>query len=257
MLGVCDKIVPGLFIGAASFGQLPVIFIPAGPMPSGLPNKEKAAVRQRYAEGKATRDELLAAEMASYHGPGTCTFYGTANSNQILMEMMGLHLPGAAFVNPGSPLREALTRAAAQRAVALGREGASRFGEMIDARSLVNAVVGLLATGGSTNHTLHLVAMAMAVGYDLRWEDMAKLSAVTPLIARVYPNGQADVNHFHAAGGIAFSVKTLMAHGLLHADIATVAPGGFAEFGDGLATFADLDGLALGQPGLEAGKVVA
>jgi len=230
MLGVCDKIVPGLFIGAASFGQLPVIFIPAGPMPSGLPNKEKAAVRQRYAEGKATRDELLAAEMASYHGPGTCTFYGTANSNQMLMEMMGLHLPGAAFVNPGSPLREALTRAAAQRAVALGREGASRFGEMIDARSLVNAVVGLLATGGSTNHTLHLVAMAMAVGYDLRWEDMARLSAVTPLIARVYPNGQADVNHFHAAGGIAFSVKTLMAHGLLHADIATVAPGGFAAF---------------------------
>jgi phosphogluconate dehydratase len=230
MLGVCDKIVPGLFIGAASFGQLPIVFIPAGPMPSGLPNKEKAAVRQRYAEGKASREELLAAEMASYHGPGTCTFYGTANSNQMLMEMMGLHLPGAAFVNPGTPLRDALTRAAAQRAVALGREGRVRFGAMIDARSLVNAVVGLLATGGSTNHTLHLVAMAQALGYDLRWEDMAKLSAVTPLIARVYPNGQADVNHFHAAGGIAFSVRTLLAHGLLHADIETIAPGGFGAF---------------------------
>jgi phosphogluconate dehydratase len=230
MLGVCDKIVPGLFIGAASYGDLPVLFIPAGPMPSGLPNKEKAAVRQRYAEGKASRDALLAAEMASYHGPGTCTFYGTANSNQVLMEMMGLHLPGAAFINPNTPLRDALTRAAAQRAVALGRDGGARFGEMIDARSLVNAVVGLLATGGSTNHTLHLVAMARAVGYDMRWEDMAALSAVTPLIARVYPNGQADVNHFHAAGGIAYCIRTLMDHGLLHGDIATV-------FGPGLSAY--------------------
>jgi phosphogluconate dehydratase len=230
MLGVCDKIVPGLFIGAASFGQLPTIFIPAGPMPSGLPNKEKAAVRQRYAEGKATREELLTAEMASYHGPGTCTFYGTANSNQMLMEMMGLHLPGAAFINPGTPLRDAMTKAAAKRAVELGAKGEARFGQMIDARSLVNAVVGLLATGGSTNHTLHLVAMAEAVGYDLRWEDMAALSAVTPLIARVYPNGQADVNHFHAAGGIHYSIRTLINAGLLHGDIATV-------FGQGLEAY--------------------
>lgn len=230
MLGVCDKIVPGLFIGAASFGALPVIFIPAGPMPSGLPNKEKAAVRQRYAEGKASREELLAAEMASYHGPGTCTFYGTANSNQMLMEMMGLHLPGAAFVNPNTELRNALTRAAAQRAVALGRDPTVRFGSMIDARSLVNAVVGLLATGGSTNHTLHLVAMARAVGFDLRWEDMAALSAVTPLIARVYPNGQADVNHFHAAGGIGFTIRTLIEHGLLHADIATIHGAGLHAY---------------------------
>jgi phosphogluconate dehydratase len=230
MLGVCDKIVPGLFIGAASFGQLPVVFIPAGPMPSGLPNKEKAAVRQRYAEGKASRDELLIAEMESYHGPGTCTFYGTANSNQMLMEMMGLHLPGAAFVNPGTPLREAFTRAAAARAVALGRAGEARFGAMIDARSLVNAVIGLLATGGSTNHTLHLCAMAQAVGFELSWADMARLSAVTPLISRVYPNGQADVNHFHAAGGIGFSIRTLMDHGLLHADIATVMGAGMEAY---------------------------
>jgi phosphogluconate dehydratase len=230
LLGVCDKIVPGLFIGAASFGHLPTVFIPAGPMPSGLANKEKAAVRQRFAEGTASRDELLAAEMASYHGPGTCTFYGTANSNQMLMEVMGLHLPGAAFVNPGTPLRTELTRAAAQTAAMLGRNGHNRFGEMLDARSLVNAVVGLLATGGSSNHTLHLVAMARALGYDLTWDDFAAISKVTPLIARVYPNSQADVNHFHTAGGMAFTIRTLTQSGLLHADVQTVVGAGLEAY---------------------------
>jgi phosphogluconate dehydratase len=225
MLGVCDKIVPGLFIGAAAFGQLPTMFVPAGPMPSGLPNKEKARIRQLHAEGKVGREELLAAEMASYHSPGTCTFYGTANSNQMLMEMMGLHLPGTAFVNPGTPLRLALTQASAAQAVKLGGAGEGRFADIIDARSFVNAVVGLLATGGSTNHTLHLVAMAASVGLTLTWEDMAALSAVTPLIARVYPNGQADVNHFHAAGGMAFVTHTLLEAGLLHGDARNIMGG--------------------------------
>lgn len=239
MLGVCDKIVPGLLIGAASFGQMPVVFAPAGPMPSGLPNKDKARVRQQFAEGKATRDELLAAEMQSYHGPGTCTFYGTANSNQMLMEMMGLHLPGASFVNPGTPLRMALTQAATHRAVTLGRDRHAGFGVMVDAKSLVNGIVGLLATGGSTNHTLHLIAVADALGYIVTWEDFSRLSAVTPLIARVYPNGGADVNHFHAAGGLAFSVRTLLAGGLLHEDIGTV-------FGAGLGAYTQEPNLVEG-----------
>ena len=224
LLGVCDKIVPGLFIGAASFGHLPTLFVPAGPMPSGLPNKEKAAIRQRYAEGRATRSELLAAEAASYHSAGTCTFYGTANSNQLLMEAMGLHVPGAAFVPPGSPLRLALTEAAVQRVLESSaiRDGYRPFAEIIDERSIVNAVVALMASGGSTNHTLHLIAMARAVGLLLNWDDMARLSAVTPLLARIYPNGSADVNHFHAAGGVAFLLRELLQGGLLHADARTV-----------------------------------
>jgi len=223
LLGVCDKIVPGLFIGAAAFGHLPALFVPAGPMPSGIANREKARVRQAHAEGRANRDELLEAESASYHAPGTCTFYGTANSNQMLLEAMGLMVPGAAFVNPGTPLRDALTRAATWRAVALG--GAARgtpLATTVDERSFVNAVVTLMATGGSSNHTLHLVAMARAVGLTLTWDDMAALSAVTPLLARVYPNGSADVNHFHAAGGFAFLARQLLAAGLLHGDAATV-----------------------------------
>jgi phosphogluconate dehydratase len=232
MLGVCDKIVPGLVMGALAFGHLPVILIPAGPMTSGVPNKEKARVRQQFAEGKVSREALLEVEAASYHGPGTCTFYGTANSNQMLMEIMGLHLPGASFVNPGTPMREALTRAAARRVVAisaLGREPTS-MAEVVDERAVVNGVVGLLATGGSTNHTLHLVAMAAAAGIKLTWGDFADLSAVVPLLARVYPNGQADVNHFHAAGGMAFLIATLLDVGLLHEDVKTVAGPGLSRY---------------------------
>ena len=234
LLGICDKIVPGLFIGAASFGQLPIIFVPGGPMPTGsIANKQKAEVRQRFAEGLATRDELLAAEMNSYHNAGTCTFYGTANSNQMLMEMMGLHVPGAAFVNPNTPLRHALTVAATQRAAAttaLGKDYLP-FVEVIDERSFVNAIVGLMATGGSTNHVIHLVAMARAVGLTVTWDDMADISAVTPLIARVYPNGEADVNQFHAAGGMAFVVRELIAAGLAHESAMTV-------WGPGLTAYA-------------------
>src|SRR4051812_32886338 len=225
LLGVCDKIVPGLFIGAASFGQLPIIFVPGGPMPTGnIANKQKAEVRQRYAEGLATRDELLSAEMNSYHNAGTCTFYGTANSNQMLMEMMGLHVPGAAFVNPNTPLRHALTVAATQRAAATSALGADYlpFVEVIDERSFVNAIVGLMATGGSTNHVIHLVAMARACGLTITWDDMADLSRVTPLLARVYPNGEADVNQFHAAGGMSFVTRELIGAGLAHADVMTV-----------------------------------
>ncbi|MDR3506329.1 MAG: phosphogluconate dehydratase [Caulobacteraceae bacterium] len=224
-LGVCDKIVPGLVIGALSFGHLPVVFAPAGPMTSGLSNAEKARVRGLYADGKATREELLASEMASYHGPGTCTFYGTANSNQMLMEMMGLHLPGAAFVNPGTALREALTRAATQRLVEIGagRQAYAPMSRVIDERAVVNGLVGLLATGGSTNHTLHLVAMARAAGIEITWDDFADLSAVTPLLCRVYPNGSADVNHFQAAGGMALVVRELLDAGLAHEDVLTVA----------------------------------
>jgi len=224
LLGVCDKIVPGLFIGAASFGHLPMLFVPAGPMPSGIGNAEKARVRQAYAEGKVGREELLEAEAASYHSPGTCTFYGTANSNQLLMEAMGLMVPGAAFVNPDTPLRDALTRAATWRAASLvgSKDEPASFAAIVDERSIVNAVVTLMATGGSTNHTLHLVAMARAVGLELNWEDMAELSSVTPLLARVYPNGTADVNHFQAAGGFAFLARELLASGLLHEDARTV-----------------------------------
>ena len=218
MLGVCDKIVPGLLIGALSFGHLPTVFVPAGPMESGLPNGEKAEVRQLYAEGKVGRDELLEAEAASYHSAGTCTFYGTANSNQLLMEVLGLHLPGSSFVNPGTPLREALTRAAGARVTELTRQGGENtpIGEIVDELAIVNACVALLASGGSTNHTLHLVAIARAAGITLTWDDLSDLSAVVPSLAKIYPNGEADVNHFHAAGGIAFLVHTLLRSGLLH-----------------------------------------
>ncbi|MEX2744651.1 phosphogluconate dehydratase [Rhizobium mongolense] len=231
-LGVCDKIVPGLVIAALSFGHLPSIFVPAGPMTSGLPNDEKSRVRQLYAEGKVGRAELLEAESRSYHGPGTCTFYGTANSNQMLMEIMGFHLPGSSFINPGTPLREALTREAAKRALAITALG-NEFtpaGEMIDERSIVNGVVGLHATGGSTNHTLHLVAMARAAGIQLTWQDIAELSEEIPLLARVYPNGLADVNHFHAAGGMGFLIKELLKKGMLHNDVRTVAGQGLEAY---------------------------
>jgi phosphogluconate dehydratase len=225
MLGVCDKIVPGLFIGAALFGHLPVIFVPAGPMTSGVSNTEKARIRGLYAEGKVEREALLDIEMKAYHGPGTCTFYGTANSNQMIMEMMGLHLPGAAFVHPNTPLRDALTAAAPKRAVETG-PGANAYTPMsavVDEKSIVNALAGLMATGGSTNHTLHLVAMARAAGVTITWEDFDDLSRVTPLIARVYPNGAEDVNAFHAAGGMAFVVRQLLDAGLAHDDVVTVA----------------------------------
>ena len=223
-LGICDKIVPGLVIGALSFGHLPAVFIPAGPMTSGITNDEKAKTRQLYAEGKVGRAELLESESKSYHGPGTCTFYGTANSNQMLMEIMGLHMPGASFINPGTPLREALTREAAKRALAitaLGNEY-TPIGEVLDERAIVNGVVGLHATGGSTNHTMHLVAMANAAGIKLTWDDISELSDVVPLLARVYPNGKADVNHFQAAGGMGFLIRELLSAGLLHKDVRTV-----------------------------------
>ena len=231
MLGVCDKIVPGLLIGALSYGHLPVIFVPAGPMPSGIPNKQKAEVRQRYALGEATRDELLEAEAASYHSPGTCTFYGTANSNQMLMEVMGLHLPGTAFVPPGTPLRDALTVAAAEQALritALG-DDCRPLAHTIDEKAIVNALVGLAATGGSTNHTLHLVAVARAAGILIDWNDFDELSRATPLLARVYPNGPADVNHFEAAGGMGFIITQLLDAGLLHEDIACVHGGNLRQ----------------------------
>ncbi|WP_425419558.1 phosphogluconate dehydratase [Oricola indica] len=239
-LGVCDKIVPGLTIAALTFGHLPAIFVPAGPMTTGISNDEKAKTRQLYAEGKVGRDELLKSESASYHGPGTCTFYGTANSNQMLMEIMGLHMPGSSFVNPNTPLRDALTREAAKRALAitaLGNEF-TPVGEMIDERSIVNGVVGLHATGGSTNHTIHLIAMAAAAGIKLTWQDISDLSDTTPLLARVYPNGLADVNHFQAAGGLGFMIRELASEGLLHSDVRTV-------FGQGLEPYmveAKLDG---------------
>jgi phosphogluconate dehydratase len=232
MLGVCDKIVPGLLIGALSFGHLPTILVPAGPMPSGLPNGDKARVRQLHAEGKVGREELLAAEAASYHSAGTCTFYGTANSNQLLMEVLGLHLPGAAFVNPGTPLREALTEAAGRRVTELTTMGGepTPVGEVVDERAIVNACVALLASGGSTNHTMHLVAIARAAGVQLTWQDLSDLSAVVPSLARVYPNGSADINHFHAAGGVAFLVRTLLRAGLLHDDVLTVAGRGLWHY---------------------------
>src|SRR5687768_7202787 len=232
LLGICDKIVPGLFIGAAAFGQMPIVFVPGGPMPTGIANKQKAEVRQRYAEGLATRAEAPAAEMGSYHDAGTCTFYGTANSNQMLMEMMGLHVPGAAFVAPNTPLRHALTVAATQRVAATTALGSNYlpFVEVIDERSFVNAIVGLMATGGSTNHVIHLVAMARAVGLTITWDDMADISAVTPLIARVYPNGEADVNQFHAAGGMGFIVRELINAGLAHESAMTTWGPGLGEY---------------------------
>ncbi len=242
-LGVCDKIVPGLIMAAATFGHVPAVFVPAGPMTSGIPNDQKAKVRNAYAEGKATRAELMASEMASYHGPGTCTFYGTANTNQMLMEFMGLHLPGASFVNPGTPLREALTTAAVERAAtitALGNDYRPA-GEVLDERAFVNGIVGLMATGGSTNLVLHLPAMARAAGVLLDLTDFDDLSQAVPLMAKVYPNGLADVNHFHAAGGLQFLIGQLLDAGLLHADARTVA-------GDGLDLYRQ-------EPKLEGGRL--
>lgn len=224
-LGICDKIVPGLVISALRFGWIPSIFVPGGPMPSGLPNPEKVRIRQLFAEGKVGRDALLKAEADSYHSQGTCTFYGTANSNQMIMEVMGLHLPGAAFPNPGTPLRKALTEAAAQRAASITAQGSDYrpAGELIDARSIVNAIVGLMATGGSTNHALHIPAIAAAAGLSVTLEDFADLSHVTPLLTRIYPNGPDDVNHFHAAGGMGFLIGELLKVGLLHGDARAVS----------------------------------
>jgi phosphogluconate dehydratase len=243
-LGVCDKIVPGLVMAAATFGHVPAIFVPAGPMPSGIPNDEKSKVRNAFATGDATREDLMKAEMASYHGPGTCTFYGTANTNQMLMEFMGLHMPGAAFVNPGTPLRDALTLAAVERAAAITALGNEYrpAGEILDERAFVNGLVGLMATGGSTNLVLHLPAMAHAAGIVLELEDFGDISAAVPLMAKVYPNGLADVNHFHAAGGLGFMIGQLLEAGLLHADVKTIA-------GDGLALYAQ-------EPKLRDGKLV-
>ncbi len=237
-LGICDKIVPGLLIGALSFGHLAGVFVPAGPMPSGIPNEEKAKVRQAFADGKASKAELLEAEAESYHAPGTCTFYGTANSNQMLMEIMGLHLPGASFITPDTPLRDALTAEAVRRVAAHSALGDAYLpvGHIIDERAIVNGVVGLHATGGSTNHTLHLVAIAHAAGIQLRWDDFDALSGVVPLLARVYPNGYADVNHFHAAGGMGFLIGELLGAGLLHDDVQTI-------FGTGLDGYAQIPQL--------------
>ncbi|TFW06041.1 phosphogluconate dehydratase, partial [Oxalobacteraceae bacterium OM1] len=223
-LGVCDKIVPGLLIGALHFGHLPAVFIPAGPMTTGVSNAEKAKTRQLYAQGKLTRDDLLESESKSYHGPGTCTFYGTANSNQLLMEVMGLHMPGAAFITPNTPLRDALTAAGAQQAVHISELGDEYrpVGHVVDEKAIVNAVVALLATGGSTNHTLHLIAIAKAAGIVIDWDDFSALSDVVPLLARIYPNGDADVNHFHAAGGVGFAIRELLDAGLLHEEVTTI-----------------------------------
>ncbi|GGB08923.1 phosphogluconate dehydratase [Allosediminivita pacifica] len=243
-LGVCDKIVPGLVIAAATFGYIPGIFLPAGPMTSGLPNDEKAKVRQKFAAGEVGRDELMKAEMQSYHGPGTCTFYGTANSNQMLMEFMGLHLPGASFINPNTPLRDALTVAGAQRALEITNLGNDYrpVCDVLDAKAFVNGMVGLMATGGSTNLVLHLPAMARAAGIQLELEDFHDISTAVPLMAKVYPNGLADVNHFHAAGGLAYMIGDLVDHGLLHDDVSTVA-------GDGLRRYAQ-------EPKLDGDRVV-
>ena len=232
LLGICDKIVPGLVMGALRFGHLPAVFIPSGPMPSGIANKDKQKTRQLYAEGKVGRAELLASESASYHSPGTCTFYGTANSNQMMMEMMGLHMPGSAFVPPNTPLRQALTRAAVQRLARIGKKGQDfrPMAEVVDEKALVNACVGLLATGGSTNHAIHLPAMARAAGVILDWEDLDELSAAVPLITRVYPNGSGDVNHFQAAGGMGYVIRELIGSGLAHADVLTIAEHGMPAY---------------------------
>ena len=244
MLGVCDKIVPGMFIGALKFGHLPIIFAPAGPMSSGISNNEKAQIRQEYAMGKVGRDKLLEAESASYHSSGTCTFYGTANSNQMLMEIMGLHLAGASFVNANTPLRDALTEEASLKLLELSSLGSNYMpmGKMIDEKSFVNAIIGLLATGGSSNHTLHLIAMASAAGITLTWDDFDALSSVIPLICKMYPNGSADVNHFHSAGGMAVVIKELLRSGLLHEDVNTVMGYGLSKY--------------LQEPFLEDGKLI-
>ncbi|HEY0026526.1 MAG TPA: phosphogluconate dehydratase [Allosphingosinicella sp.] len=234
LLGICDKIVPGLLIGALRFGHLPTILVPGGPMPTGMANKEKQRIRQLYAEGKVGREELLEAESASYHSAGTCTFYGTANSNQMMMEVMGLHMPGAAFVNPGTKLRQELTRAAVHRLTEIGWAGNDYrpLGRCVDEKAIVNAAVGLLATGGSTNHAIHLPAIARAAGIVIDWEDLDRLSSAVPLIARIYPNGSGDVNHFQAAGGIGFTISTLLDNGLLHGDVMTVAGNGETPLAD-------------------------
>ena len=244
MLGICDKIVPGLLIGSLSFGHLPTVFVPAGPMPSGLPNKEKARVRQAFAEGKAGRDELLEAESQSYHSAGTCTFYGTANSNQLVVEIMGLHLPGSSFVNPGTALRDELTRAASRQVTRLTDLGDNYtpIGHIVDEKAVVNGIVALLATGGSTNHTMHLIAVARAAGIIVNWDDFSDLSNAVPLLTRIYPNGSADINHFVAAGGMALLFKELLDNGLIHNDVKTIC-------GDGLEQYTK-------EPVLEDGELV-
>ena len=250
LLGICDKIVPGLLMGALRFGHLPMVFIPGGPMPSGLPNKEKAKVREAFAEGKVGKDELLDAEIAAYHSKGTCTFYGTANSNQMMMEMMGLHIPAAAFVNPGTKLRQELTRAAMHRVAAIGWGGQDYrpLGRCVDEKAVVNAAIGLLATGGSTNHLLHLPAIAAAAGIIIDWEDFDRLSRVVPLVARVYPNGSADVNQFEAAGGVGFVIRELIGAGLLHHDILTIGGDDLGAYAVN-ATIDDGGALAWRDPG--------
>lgn len=232
MLGICDKIVPGLLMGGLSFGHLPTVFVPAGPMPSGIPNKEKARVRQLYAQGKVGREELLDAESKSYHSAGTCTFYGTANSNQLVVEIMGLHLPGSSFVNPGTPLRDALTDAAARQVTRITDLGSEYrpIGHIVDAKAIVNGLVGLLATGGSTNHTMHLVAVAKAAGIIINWDDFADISKAVPLLTRIYPNGSADINHFTAAGGMALLIRELLENGLLHNDVNTICGEGLEQY---------------------------
>lgn len=231
-LGICDKIVPGLLIAALEFGHLPAIFIPAGPMPTGIPNKEKANIRQQFAEGLIDSDALLEAEVKSYHSPGTCTFYGTANSNQMLMEFLGIHLPGASFISPGTDLRDALTERAAERICEITAlaDQFTPLGKMINEKSIVNAMIGLIATGGSTNHTIHLVAIAKAAGIIVDWDDFAELSAVVPLLARVYPNGEADINQFHHAGGVPLIIKELLSLGLLHNDVSTIVGQGLDKY---------------------------
>ncbi|MDN4503312.1 phosphogluconate dehydratase [Alteromonadaceae bacterium BrNp21-10] len=232
VMGICDKIVPGMLIGSLAFGHLPTIFVPAGPMPSGLPNKEKARIRQAYAEGKVGREELLKAESESYHSAGTCTFYGTANSNQLVVEVMGLHLPGSSFVNPGTPLRDALTKAAAKQVTRLTDLGGNYMpiGHIVDAKSIVNGLVGLIATGGSTNHTMHLVAVAKAAGFEINWDDFSDISKAVPLLTHIYPNGSADINHFVAAGGMALLFKELLEAGLLHNDVNTICGRGLEQY---------------------------
>ena len=254
-LGICDKIVPGLVIGALSFGHLPTVFLPSGPMTSGFSNEDRKYLRQRYAEGQVTRAELLEAEAASYHGPGTCTFYGTANTNQMMMEIMGLHLPGSSFVNANTPLRDALTRAAVHRTLALTAFGPeyTPMGTMLDEKVFVNGLIGLLATGGSTNHTMHMIAMAAAAGIKLEWADFAALAEVTPLLVRVYPNGKADVNHFHAAGGMGFVIRELLSAGLLHGDVQTIWGQGLDAYAqepimqDGVLTWRDAPAQSLDE----------
>lgn len=251
-LGVCDKIVPGLVMAAATFGYIPALFVPAGPMISGLPNDEKARVRQQFANGEVGREELMKAEMSSYHGPGTCTFYGTANSNQMLMEFMGLHLPGASFVNPNTPLRDALTTAATERAAAITALGNAYTPvcDILDEKAFVNGLVGLMATGGSTNLVIHLIAMARSAGVILECSDFNDLSEITPLMARVYPNGLADVNHFHAAGGLGYMIGQLLDAGLMHEDVKTAA-------GDGLSLYTQEPALNDGAFHYRAGTKVS